>query len=474
MSNVVLVEVGQCGNQLGYSILDSLYGHLKGSDEELEMETFFRSSSRRQGDSKWCARAVCIDTEPKVVNECLWRAQSTARWSFDPSSVVYRHGGAGNNWAMGYQMCSGKFLETSLECIRRELELCDHVPSLLLAHSVAGGTGSGLGTHLTEASADEFPDVTRMNIAITPYHFGEVVVQHYNAVLSLSKISSASHAVLVFENEVAQDLCKQMRRIERPTIEDINRTIASNIVPALLPKYSCKSSRALSVSLHDDVTHLCSHPSFRFLDVKSTPQTAIESVDFTYDSWSSILSTLEKMNRKGTASERGLGRRSVKASAGVDDEPPIRNIGSSLTLRGPDALEAALAVASGGADSTVPLSSVSSSSSSSSFSSRTTMAMRDSPAIAAFGKNGYSQTLKHPLLFAHSCHLANGYQRSASLVTNGQSILPILQRAASKSADMFRVGAYVHQYKDFGLETDDFVDAFLAIGQTIENYQALA
>lgn len=35
-----------------------------------------------------------------------------------------------------------------------------------------------------------------------PYHFGEVVVQHYNSVLCLSKIAMASDAVLLFENEV--------------------------------------------------------------------------------------------------------------------------------------------------------------------------------------------------------------------------------------------------------------------------------
>ena len=42
-------------------------------------------------------------------------------------------------------MCSGEFLSTGLDCIRRELERSDDVPSLLFLHSVGGGTGSGLG-----------------------------------------------------------------------------------------------------------------------------------------------------------------------------------------------------------------------------------------------------------------------------------------------------------------------------------------
>jgi hypothetical protein len=41
---------------------------------------------------------------------------------------------------------------------------------------------------------------------------------------------------------------------------------------------------------------------------------------------------------------------------------------------------------------------------------------------------------------SHSAHVTNGYQRSASLISNGQSILPILQRSANKAAEMFKVG----------------------------------
>ena len=53
-----------------------------------------------------------------AVNECMVRAKREETWSFDKASVAYRHGGAGNNWALGYSMCSGEFLEASLDCIR--------------------------------------------------------------------------------------------------------------------------------------------------------------------------------------------------------------------------------------------------------------------------------------------------------------------------------------------------------------------
>jgi len=73
-----------------------------------------------------------------------------------------------------------------------------------------------------------------------------------------------------------------------------------------------------------------------------------------------------------------------------------------------------------------------------------------------------------------SSHVLNGYKRSASLVSNGQSILPYLQRSLGRAADMFRVGAYVHQYTDNGLEYADFLSSFRSLGQTVENYRSLS
>ena len=451
--SVIFCLAGQCGNQLGYSVLDSLHRHLAGPAEEggqasQHIESFFRESSASSTPS--LARAVCIDTEPKVVNECLLKSRRQGKWTYAQANMLYRHGGAGNNWAMGYQMCSGDFLEASLNSLRRELEHCDQPPLILTVHSVAGGTGSGLGTHITEATRDEFPDVVRMNVAVTPYHFGEVVVQHYNAVLSLAKISSSSHAVLTFENEVAQELCKKMRRIERPTIDDINQTITSNLVPILLPKYSAQQRGSVASHLHDDIVSLCSHPSYRFLDVKSTPQTSAKSVEFTFDSWNSLLLTLEKMHDRGTALDARLGGGGI---SGKDGESIVRSVACLVTMRGVDAKDQAR---SAGSDSVAFARSASTST------------------TRFFSRRNFSLLLDDAVQVHHSAHIVNGYQRSASLLSNGQAILPILQRAATKAAELFRVGAYLHQYSSCGLEGEDFVASFRSIGQTIENYQSLS
>jgi len=231
-SNCVFIQTGQCGNQLGYSLLDKLYSHLSGTDAAAAVSADPKKSQQKSTrkhhldhdeDDGWLqqqlddgasalekyfrynpvskksiARSVSLDTEPKVVQQCLQRSiHPSSQWIIDPRSACYLHGGAGNNWALGYQMASGEFLQTSIDLVTRELEHCDCGQSLVVIHSIAGGTGSGLGTRITEACEDEFKSATRLNVAIAPYHFGEVVVQHYNTVLSLAKISASSNGVLV-------------------------------------------------------------------------------------------------------------------------------------------------------------------------------------------------------------------------------------------------------------------------------------
>lgn len=261
---MISIHAGQCGNQLGFCVLDSLYEHLtqpgastsKHDDQIRLMNHFFRRTSDVRGGStrsrsKWMARSVCIDTEPKVIHDCISRAEDMKKWFLNEKHAHYEYGGAGNNWAKGYQLCTGEFRDASMNSIRIELEEADVSPTLLIVHSIGGGTGSGLGTKMSEEIYDEFADVTKLNLAVMPYHFGEVVVQHYNSVLCLAKVADVADAVILFENEFAHELCVNMRGISSPTLYDINRAITAEVVPALLPKVLASSPLT---SLHPTAT----------------------------------------------------------------------------------------------------------------------------------------------------------------------------------------------------------------------------
>ena len=66
------------------------------------------------------------------------------------------------------------------------------------------------------------------------------------------------------------------------------------------------------------------------------------------------------------------------------------------------------------------------------------------------------------------------HERSVTMLSNSQSILSPLTRSLSKAWEMFHTGAYVHQYRDHGVEDGDFVAALIRMEQVLENYRSLS
>ena len=239
-------------------------------------------------------------------------------------------------------MFSGEFLDISMDLIRREIEYCDTSPLIVSTHSVAGGTGSGLGTRVSECVRDEFPDTTLVNIAVLPYHFGEVVVQYYNTILCLSKILSSSHGIILYENEVAFDICRKTRGIERPSLADINNTMASQLSSVIVPKRLFESSsisstninRTILSSFDNDISHLCCHSHFKLLDVKSVPQTFDRSKEYTFDSWRSLIRSISRMQLYGSYSDRVVTRSTSTSTSTSSNASASGNL-ASKTLSPP-------------------------------------------------------------------------------------------------------------------------------------------
>ena len=64
--------------------------------------------------------------------------------------------GAGNNWGTGYAAGEG-VQEEIFDMIDREADGSDSLEGFMLLHSIAGGTGSGLGSFILERMNDRFP-----------------------------------------------------------------------------------------------------------------------------------------------------------------------------------------------------------------------------------------------------------------------------------------------------------------------------
>ena len=74
----------------------------------------------------------------------------------------------GNNWAKGHYTEGAELVDSVLDVLRKEAEGCDCLQGFQLAHSLGGGTGSGLGTLLISKIREEYPDRIMNTFSVVP------------------------------------------------------------------------------------------------------------------------------------------------------------------------------------------------------------------------------------------------------------------------------------------------------------------
>lgn len=82
--------------------------------------------------------------------------------------------------------------------IDREADGSDSLEGFMLLHSIAGGTGSGLGSYMLERLNDRYPKKIIQTYSVFPdtQSVGDVVVQPYNSLLSLRRLTQNADAVV--------------------------------------------------------------------------------------------------------------------------------------------------------------------------------------------------------------------------------------------------------------------------------------
>lgn len=72
------------------------------------------------------------------------------------------------------------------------------IQGFMMLHSIAGGTGSGLGSFLLEALNDRYPKKLIQTYSVFPNNIetSDVVVQPYNSMLSLKRLTENADSVV--------------------------------------------------------------------------------------------------------------------------------------------------------------------------------------------------------------------------------------------------------------------------------------
>eukprot|EP00878_Enallax_costatus_P011759 GHUV01012275.1.p1 GENE.GHUV01012275.1~~GHUV01012275.1.p1 ORF type:complete len:179 (+),score=43.49 GHUV01012275.1:216-752(+) len=157
---IINLQVGQCGNQVGSEFWRKLCQE-HGISKDGMLEDFATQGGDRKDvffyqadDEHYVPRAILLDLEPRVINTIQ---TSDIANLFNPENIFISKegGGAGNNWASGFTQ-GEQVQETLLDMIDREAEYCDSLEGFTLCHSIAGGTGSGMGSYLLELLSDRW------------------------------------------------------------------------------------------------------------------------------------------------------------------------------------------------------------------------------------------------------------------------------------------------------------------------------
>jgi len=233
---IITLQVGQCGNQVGMEFWKKLSAE-HGINSSGILEDFATEGGDRKDvffypadDDHFIPRAILVDLEPRVVGHI----QSSPYGNlFNPENIYLSPdgSGAGNNWANGYAQAE-KFAEEIFEMVDREADNSDSLEGFYLTHSIAGGTGSGAGSYLLEGLNDRYPKKLIQTYSVFPnQNETDVVVQPYNALLTMKRLVQNADSVVVIDNTALNRIASDTLRIDKPTIAETN-SIVSTIMAA--------------------------------------------------------------------------------------------------------------------------------------------------------------------------------------------------------------------------------------------------
>lgn len=235
MRELITIQAGQCGNQIGNTFWKQLCAeHAIRPDgtvdpQALTMDEFDRKDVffYQADDNHFIPRAILLDLEPRVVSSIL---QSSHGSIYNPENIYVSSdgGGAGNNWAYGYAQAQ-RLEDNILDMIEREAEGADNFEGFLFCHSIAGGTGSGLGSLLLERLQDRFPKKLTTTFSVFPNteDVSDVVVQPYNSILSMKRLTNHADATVLLDNAAINRIAAEKLHIANPNFAQANQLIST-------------------------------------------------------------------------------------------------------------------------------------------------------------------------------------------------------------------------------------------------------
>ncbi|GAW80403.1 delta tubulin [Plasmodium gonderi] len=321
-----------CGMEEYYEPSNNLLKIFK-QDKSVEVCSNTVSCDNRKEESCECSLSgqLCghMGIGSERTNARRKREYTVNTWKYNNRSFIYGLNGSGNNWSYGFNVHAKNICEHFLNLMNKEMEKNEskeNIDNILLFHSLAGGSGSGISSYISYLLKDEYPKVNLFNVCVLPYMFGEISVQSMNSILCLSSLYDVSDGIVLFENDKFELMCKRINN-ENINTDEINRYISLFLaytigLPVDFSNLPCaggsartsaggsartsaggSASASASTSGYNKYTNvmnsvlrdLCCHPNYKLLTARYLPQVFEENMKFEQNSFNMLLKRMHKM-----------------------------------------------------------------------------------------------------------------------------------------------------------------------------------
>jgi tubulin beta len=420
---IVTLQAGQCGNQVGEAFwtivsaehgLDGMGQYTGKEDSQLErISVFFRETS----SGGYTPISINFDLEPGVL-EKLKGGQIGKM--FSPTSFVHAQSGAGNNWAKGHYTEGAELIDEVMDAVRKEAENCEVLQGFQVCHSIGGGTGSGMGTLLISKVREEYPDRIMASYSIFPSpKVSDVVVEPYNALLSIHQLIENVDEVSVIDNEALYDITFRTLKLKTPQFKDLNNLIAK----CMAGTTSClRFPGQLNSDLRKLGVNLIPFPRLHFFIVGCAPLTSADSTQF----------------------------RKISAKDLTDQAFDAKNMMSACDPRAGKYLTASVIFRGNLATKEI-----------------------DEEMLATTSRNSafFAEWIPHNIKTSICNTPPLGESSGCSLIGNNTAILEIFKRIQEQFSAMFERKAFLHWYTGEGMDEMEFTEAESNVIDLIAEYQ---
>lgn len=422
MREIISLQIGQCGNQVGEKFWEVIArehglttdGSFQGNDlQKQRLNVYFSESS----SGRYVPRSINVDLEPGTLDTMKSGPLGDL---FKPQSYIFGHGGAGNIWAKGHYSEGTDICDAVLEMVRKETESCDALQGFQLTHSLGGGTGSGLGTLILTKLKDEFYDKIISTFSVVPSpSISNTVVEPYNCTLSVHKLLEFSGITFCFDNEALFKITSDVMKEDKPSFNSLN-TLISSVMSGIT--CSLRFPGQLNQDLKKLSVNMIPYPRLHFFSSSIAPLASALAMNYESLNVQEIVTQL--FDRKNMM---------------VDLDPANgKYLTTSCIMRGKvsthDVEEQLFRIRERNPDSFVPW-----------IPNNMQLAVCDVP--------------------------PTGMELSGTLIGNSTSIMDLFKRVNNQFTAMYRKKAFLHQYTEEGMEESEFNEAEADLIDLVNEYE---